>query len=250
MNVYLAFAIIAVVSYLVGSVNFARIIAWKSRKKDITELGSGNPGTMNMLRNVGFVPALITFLVDITKSGLCCLVSKICMQGSGVEELAFFFAGLFVVIGNVFPVFYKFKGGKGVASMVGMLFFTPIWWVGFILFLLLAILLFIIDYGVISSIGFIVGMNTAVTIYVFLKDIPYAWAITAIIWILALLVCFKHRGNFVRLIKGKENKAGFTKSIKKIFRKQKGVEEISEEQVESEPETEIIIDEDDDKKGN
>lgn len=247
MNVYLVFVIIAVLSYLVGNINFARIIAWRSRKKDITQLGSGNPGTFNMLRNLGFLPALLTFLAEMVKAGVCCLVCKIILEHTGYGEyasLAYYFAGAFIIIGNDFPAFFNFKGGKGIACMVGMFFFTPLWWIGLILFALLAILLAITEYAFISSFGFIIGMSIAVTVYVFLNSVPYAVGIVVIVWLLVVLAIIQHRGNLARMFKGQEHKANFKASIKRFFKRQKGVEEIKEEHVESAPENEIIIEDD------
>lgn len=252
MNIYLIFAIIAVLSYFVGTINFSRIIAWRSARKDITKLGSGNPGTMNMLRNLGFLPALLTFLAEVVKAGVCCLVCKIILEHTGYAEyatLAYFFAGAFIIIGNDFPVFFHFKGGKGIACMVGMFLFTPLWWVGLIIFVLLAILLAITEYAFISSFGFIVGMSIAVTVHVFTHSVPYAIGIVVIVWLLTILAIIQHRGNLARMFKGQEHKAHFKSSIKRFFKKQKGVEEIKEEHVESAPENEIII-EDDEKNGN
>ena len=67
----------AFVSYFIGTINFSKIIAWKARKKDITKIGSHNPGTMNMLRSFGFGLALLTFIGEIVKAGLTCLTFKL-----------------------------------------------------------------------------------------------------------------------------------------------------------------------------
>ena len=242
MNIYIAFTLIAVVAYLIGSVNFARIIGWFSRKKDITKLGSGNPGTMNMLRTMGFVPALFTFLFEIGKTGLCCLLSKYLIETFyGYGDLAFYFTGLFVVLGSNYPIYYNFKGGKGVACTAGIFLFSPLWWIGLIIFFAFAIVLAIFEYGFISSLAFILGMAIATTIDVYIHAVPYAWLITVIVWTLTAMTFLKHRGNFRRFFKGQESKIGFKRALSKVFKKQKGVEEISEEQVESVPEAEIVI---------
>lgn len=247
MNIYLAFFVIAIISYFIGTINFARIIAWHGRRKDITKLGSGNPGTMNMLRNFGFVTAFATMLAEVFKAGLCCFIVKICMQGTGYETLAYYFAGLFVVLGFDFPVYFNFKGGKGVACLAGVFFFSEMWWVALILFAVGVIQIVITEYGSVSSFIFIIGMSIAVTVNAFLTGIPNTWAIIVIVWGLAILTILKHHENIRRLFKGEEKKANFKSSIKKMFKKQRGVEEISEDSVESEPETEIIIEDKEDK---
>ena len=247
MNIYLAFVLIAVISYFVGSINFARIIAWYGRRKDITKLGSGNPGTMNMLRNFGFVTAFATMLAEVFKAGLCCFIVKICMQGSGHETLAYYFSGLFVVLGFDFPVYFNFKGGKGVACLAGVFFFSEMWWVALILFAVGLIQISITEYGSVSSFIFIIGMAIAVTVNGLLTNIPYVWAVVVIVWGLAILTILKHHENIRMLIKGEDKKANFKASIKKMFKKQRGVDEISEDSVESEPEKEIVIEEKEDK---
>lgn len=217
----LYFAIIAVVSYLVGTINFARIISWIAKKKDITEIGSKNPGTMNIIRNFGVGLGMLTLVAEVVKTGLCCVIAKACMNGLGLGEVAFYFSGFFVVIGNDYPVFFKFKGGKGVACTGGMFLFSNLWWLGLIMFLVGVVMIMISDYGFLSSLTFIVAMATAVTIWAFCKGVNYAWAICIIVWALTALSFFKHRGNINRLIHGCENKSNFKKSVLKLFKKHK-----------------------------
>ena len=217
MNIYLAFAIIAVVSYLVGNINFSRIVSKYIYKKDLSTMGSGNPGTMNVLRNLGFVAALITLLAEVVK------------------------AGFFTVFGGMYPLFYNFKGGKGIAAMGGMFLFSRLWWVGLIMFAIGVIQIIITDMGVVSSMIFIFGMSAAITTWAFLSHVPYAWLITVIVWVLTALSVFKHRGNLNRLIHGKENGSNFKKAFKKLISRHKPVETIEEDEVEAAPEAEIVI---------
>lgn len=246
MNIYLAFAIIAIVSYLVGNINFSRIVSKYIYKKDLSTMGSGNLGTMNVLRNLGFVAALITLLAEVVKAGLCCLISRICMMSTGYGELAFFVAGFFTVIGGMYPLFYNFKGGKGIAAMGGMFLFSRLWWVWLILFAIGVIQIIITDMGVVSSMIFIFGMSAAITTWAFLSHVPYAWLITVIVWVLTALSVFKHRGNLNRLIHGKENGSNFKKAFKKLINRRLPVQTIDEEDVEAAPEAEIIIEDNND----
>ena len=114
MAVYIIMAIIA---YLIGSVNFSIIISKKIAGFDVREKGSGNAGTTNMLRSVGKKAAAITLICDILKGvvsiGIAIILGNIV---KGVDkELLLQIAGIAVVIGHTFPIFFGFKGGKGVA---------------------------------------------------------------------------------------------------------------------------------------
>ncbi len=245
MDLALSFLAVAVVAYFIGTINFAKIIAWQARRKDITKIGSKNPGTMNMLRSFGFWLALTTFVLEVLKAGFVCLVTKIIFQHTGlggVADIAYFVAGFFLIIGYDFPVWSKFKGGKGVACMGGIFLFSNLWYVGIGWFVLCFIMLIILDYGSVVSFTYIGGLSIAYTIYVWLVQIPYAWAITTIIWVLFALMIFKHRGNIKRLIEGTENKVGFKSKLKKIMSKKKGESIIEEETINHPPEQEIVID--------
>ena len=120
------FLIMAVVSYFLGCINIARIIARK-KHKDITKMGSGNPGTMNMSREFGWKVGVLTFLFDAAKGAIPVLVVHIVYKNytfAGtlvhVSDVARYFCGLFAVLGHVLPVVYKFNGGKGIATTFGV----------------------------------------------------------------------------------------------------------------------------------
>ena len=93
MEDVLYFILVAFVSYFIGTINFSKIIAWNSRRKDITKIGSHNPGTMNMLRSFGFGLALATFVAEVIKVGLTCLVFKLIFPQ--YDQIIYFFSGLF-----------------------------------------------------------------------------------------------------------------------------------------------------------
>lgn len=235
------FVCVALISYVVGTINFSKIVAWKMRKKDITKVGSGNPGTMNMLRSFGLGLALMAFLGEVFKSGLLCLIFKLIFPQFG--ETIYFFSGLFVVLGYNFPVWSKFKGGKGVACIVGIFFFSSLWYVALGWFVLLAIAFLYIDYAFVMSFFYIGGMSIAYTIYVWLTAVPYAWLITTIIWVLAIMTVIKHKENIKRLVNGTEKKIGFKNKVKKFLFHKKGEFIIDEELVNNKPEEEIVVDE-------
>ena len=121
---------VAVVSYLIGSLNFAFLIS-KLFKKDITKMGSGNPGTMNMIREFGPVVGFTTFFLDAVKGGLPAIGAYFLFKdyyfldtdfcaGRFAEALC----GLFAVLGHVYPVTLGFKGGKGIATGIGLFWLT------------------------------------------------------------------------------------------------------------------------------
>lgn len=127
------YIIIAIIAYLIGSVNFSIIISKRVAGFDVREKGSGNAGTTNMLRTVGKAAAAITLVCDILKGVvailLALLIGKIAKSAS--TPLLVQLAGILVIIGHTFPVFFKFKGGKGVATAVGVLLTTN-WQIGLI----------------------------------------------------------------------------------------------------------------------
>lgn len=227
MEIILCFVAVAVIAYFIGTINFAKIVAWHARRKDITKIGSKNPGTMNMLRSFGFWLALITFLCEVLKAGAICLITKVLFYHFGFGaygELAYYIAGLFLILGYDFPVWSKFKGGKGVACMAGIFLFTNLWYVGIGWFVLCFVMLVLLDYGCVVSFTYIGGLSIANTIFVWFEGVAYmgntfAWIVTAIIWFLFALMIFKHRGNIRRLINHTENKVGFKAKLSKIFKK-------------------------------
>ncbi len=242
----LYFILVAFISYFIGTINFSKIIAWHSRRKDITKVGSGNPGTMNMLRSFGFVLALATFVAEVVKSGLTCFVFQAIFPQYG--QLIYFVSGFFVLMGYIFPVWSKFKGGKGVACFAGIFLFSGLWYVSLGWFVFCFILFMFVSYACVISFTYIGGLSIAYTIYIWLylishgMPLSHAIAITAIIWVLYALMLFMHRGNIKRLFTHTENKIDFKSKLRAVFCHKKGEQIIEEDQVENvKPEAEIII---------
>ncbi len=127
------YIIVAIIAYLIGSVNFSVILSKKMAGFDVREKGSGNAGTTNMLRTVGKKAALITLICDILKGVVAIGIALI--AGNIVKDLdnalLVQLAGIFVIVGHAFPVFFKFKGGKGIATALGVLLMTN-WQIGLI----------------------------------------------------------------------------------------------------------------------
>ena len=218
-------ALLAVGSYLLGSVNFAIILS-RFRKKDITRSGSGNPGTMNMLRTFGIGLGALTLLLDVLKGFLPALAGRLIFGGK-VSSLGFdwgyfalYLAGVFAVTGHIFPIFQKF-GGKGVATTIGV-FLCGWWWVTLLCFLVGVLYIFFFEYGGIGSLIMITGAGAAQTLRFFLDGalaFPHTaefWVMCALVWLLVLNSFIMHRNNLVRMAHGVENR---TKIREMIFGK-------------------------------
>ena len=127
------YIIIAIIAYLIGSVNFGVIISKKMAGFDVREKGSGNAGSTNVLRTVGKKAAAITLVCDILKGVVSVLIAVI--VGKIVKDInpaiLVELAAFFVIVGHTFPVFFKFKGGKGVATSLGIVMLIN-WKIGLI----------------------------------------------------------------------------------------------------------------------
>lgn len=208
----LKYVLLVLGGYFLGNISGAKIIS-KLRKDDITKHGSGNPGSMNMLRTFGFKWGLVTLLFDAIKGAIPSLVGFYIFGGdinSAQSYIGLYVGGLSAVIGHCFPVLYKFKGGKGVACMLGMFAVAEPYW-AIIMFAVCFVYLLIFDYGAIASFLFITAL-TIVEGFKFKGNL----AIAILLFISYFLVWFMHRQNIVRLLLGKENKVNFISKLKKI----------------------------------
>ena len=117
------YIIIAIIAYAIGSINFSVLISKKIAGFDVREKGSGNAGTTNMLRSVGKRAAAITLLCDILKGIVAILIALIAGKiVKNVDKAVLVqIAGILVVVGHTFPIFFDFKGGKGVATSLGVI---------------------------------------------------------------------------------------------------------------------------------
>ncbi len=196
-------------SYLLGSVNFGIILS-ASRKVDIKSEGSGNSGATNMLRTFGAKIGLLTLLLDLLKGVIPALVGYFAFGGSA--DLSSSYIGLYVcglasVIGHIFPIYYKFKGGKAAATSCGVfLVAQPV--VALIAFVLCVGLAMVTKYVSPMSLLFVlinvVWQCLFLPEFVFLENFNFIVMILAII--MGLLVFLAHRENIARLLCGKEKK--------------------------------------------
>ncbi len=198
-------------SYLLGSLNFGIILSKLVYHEDIREHGSGNAGTTNMLRTYGKRLAALTLVCDMLKGAISLLIGAILLNplaGSKVDGIAI--ASLFVILGHCFPCFYRFKGGKGVATLAMVILVSrPL-----IFVILLFIFIVIVAGTKFVSLG---SMISALMFPVLLRSLDSTYLIgwfplTAVA--IALLVVFMHRSNIRRLLDGKESKISFSKKNK------------------------------------
>lgn len=196
MTLTIALALVA--AYVLGSIDFAVIVA-RMHGVDIREVGSGNPGASNVLRSIGKVPAAMVLLGDTLKGFIGAAMGTIAAGSLNPQVEWAFLAGLIAVVGHCYPVFHRFRGGKGVATGLGVLFWT-VWLVGVVVVLSWAVLAKLTKTASISS---LIAMGIA---------IPLAmWSGVSgmsLVWLIATvgLVVWRHRSNIQRVFTGSEQK--------------------------------------------
>ena len=206
-----AYIIVAIIAYLIGSINFSVILSKKMAGFDLREKGSGNAGTTNMLRTVGKKGAAITLVLDVLKGVIAIFLAKLVgniwqdLDGALLVQLA----GILVVIGHTFPIFFKFKGGKGVATSLGVLL-TLNWQIGLICLVFALVLMVLTQMVSLGSIAAAI-LYPVLTIFIGQNYIVLGNYIISSI-ILAVIVVFNHRENVKRLLSGTENKISFKKA--------------------------------------
>lgn len=207
--------IIAVIAYLIGSINFSIILSKRMAGFDIREKGSGNAGTTNMLRAVGKKAAVITLICDILKGVVSILIAV--LAGKIVKNLdnalLVQLAGIFVIIGHTFPVFFKFKGGKGIATALGVLLMIN-WQIGLICLIFALVLMALTKMVSVGSIAAAILFPILVAFidqnYI-VQTSNSNWSYLVFSIIVALLVIFNHRANVQRILNGTENRLSFKK---------------------------------------
>lgn len=233
-DVWYWFLIGAIISYFIGCFNFAVLIS-HFKKSDIRNIGSGNPGTMNMSRTFGWKIGVINFLCDAFKGALPVIISYFIFRNYAFEgtqyciaDFARFFFGLFVIIGHVFPVTMGFKGGKGIASTMGIFWASlscETWWLFFIVFAVLVgevVAIFLTEIGSMCSLLCISVLTIwqATTLY-----FKYSFDASQLFFILTIAVLvainliswFAHHENIVKIMAGEEHHT----SVKKLVKKKK-----------------------------
>ena len=208
-----AYIIVAIIAYLIGSVNFSVLISKKMAGFDVREKGSGNAGTTNMLRSIGKKAAAITLVCDILKGvvsiGIAIIVGNIAKNLN--RELLLQIAGIAVVIGHTFPIFFGFKGGKGVATSLGVLLMSN-WQIGLICLVFALVLMVLTRMVSLGSCGAAVLFPVLTLFinqhYTVLSEGKKGRVYLIYSVILAIIVLYNHRSNIKRILNGTENKLG------------------------------------------
>jgi glycerol-3-phosphate acyltransferase PlsY len=192
---YLNFSLL-ISTYLLGSINSAIIVCYIFRLPSPRSIGSGNPGTTNVLRIGGKVPAIITLMFDIFKGLAPVIIARMLTD----NEFIIACTALYAILGHVFPIFFGFKGGKGVATIIGTLF--GFWWaLGFIFVITWLIVALVTRYSSLSALVATVVSSISV---IFVANLQIASPFL----IIAIMILVKHKGNIQRLISGQESKIG------------------------------------------
>ncbi|QIW09919.1 glycerol-3-phosphate 1-O-acyltransferase PlsY [Francisella sp. LA112445] len=187
---------VLIFAYLLGSINSAIIVCYIFRLPSPRSVGSGNPGTTNVLRIGGKVPAIITLAFDILKGLIPVVIAKVLTGNDFITACT----ALYAILGHVFPIFFGFKGGKGVATLIGTLFGFS-WILGFIFVITWLCVAVITRY---SSLSALLATVIASLSVIFTSDFQTA----APFLIIAIIILVKHKGNIQRLVSGQESKIG------------------------------------------
>ncbi len=208
----------SLIIYLISNTNFAILFANKFFHQDIRKLGSGNPGTTNIVRNFGIKIGAITFLCDVAKGLLAGLLGLYALPAIlNCQELAFEIAcvfGLAAILGHIYPVLLKFNGGKGVATSIG--FFLAINPLVLLCSFVVAIIIILICDKVSAFAIFHITLECVwciVKAFVSNFSTTSSVIITVCMAIIWFVIIIEHRANIARLINGTENDSGIRKAI-------------------------------------
>jgi glycerol-3-phosphate acyltransferase PlsY len=191
-------ALALVAAYVVGSIDFAVIVA-RLHGVDITKVGSGNPGASNVLRTLGKAPAAAVIAGDTLKGVIAAAMG---MVASGVADPMVhwaFAAGLAAVLGHCYPLFHRFKGGRGVATSLGLLAFTvPL--VALIDVVVWLVLVKLTKTAAVGSLA-VVAITIPLAVWQGVSGAALVWLALAVV-----LVVWRHRSNIQRMVQGREQK--------------------------------------------
>ncbi len=234
MSNFWLLVILSISSYLIGNLNWALIIA-KTKKVDIRAVGSGNPGTLNMSRNLGLKAGLLTFFLDIMKGALPTLVAYFLTKDRlfygtefVVSDLAIYLCGLSAVLGHIYPVFLRFKGGKGIASTIGVFLVCSSlygWeWAVLIIMALVAagVFIYITEFGAMGSFIAITppAIGSALRLFFAYNTVNNSLVYYIVANLLILAIClftwFAHRHNIERMLAGEEHPTSIKQMVVKM----------------------------------
>ena len=199
-----------VAAYLIGSLSFAVIVSRVMGLNDPRTYGSKNPGATNVLRSGSKPAAVVTLLLDAAKGWLPVALVAWYGRAWGLAEGTMAMAGLAAFVGHLFPVFFRFQGGKGVATALGVLFGIH-WGLGLATAASWLIIAWFFRY---SSLASLVAALFAPLYYVFGDGVAWSMdrGILVAIVVMALLLVWRHAQNINRLVKGTESRLGAKKA--------------------------------------
>jgi len=200
MNQTIFYGLLILGSYLIGSISFAVVVSKAMRLPDPHSYGSGNPGATNVLRTGNKVAAFLTLLGDAAKGYVAIMVARV-MVGVEVDSWVLPLAATAAFVGHLFPIFHGFKGGKGVATALGILLAIN-WVLGLTTLSTWLIVAVFMRY---SSLAALIAALFAPLYFIFLFGVqPMAAAVAA----MSALLIWRHKGNIEKLLNGTEGKIG------------------------------------------
>ena len=183
-----------VIAYLLGSLSSAMIVSKYLKLPDPRESGSGNAGATNMLRLAGKNTAVVVLAGDVLKGIVAVLIGRVL----GVSGLMLGWVALAAVVGHIYPVYFKFKGGKGVATMMGVLVMLS-FWVGIIAAAICGAVAYFTRYASLAS---LIAAVAAPILMILVGNHLYTFPV----FVITVLICYAHRENISRLRAGTESK--------------------------------------------
>jgi len=196
--------IIFIIAYLLGSIPFSVIIGKVFFNTDVRKHGSGNPGATNTLRTLGVKAGIFVLILDVLKGFIAVLLAKYFGTWQGVTDShldRMTVAGALAILGHLFSPFLGFKGGKGVATSMGVIFCLMPWWASLTVVLVFTTILWISRYVSLSSILSAFAFTLLTLLFRNGMYIPVIFSIC-----ITLLIVIKHKDNIIRLMKGEENR--------------------------------------------
>lgn len=204
MNATMATVVAVVLAYLLGSISFAIVVSRVAGLADPRSFGSKNPGATNVLRSGNKGAAAATLLLDALKGWLAVWLAANLGFRFGIDDTGVAAVALAVFLGHLYPLFFGFKGGKGVATAIGILFALA-WWLGVATVMTWCVIVFFLRY---SSLAALVAALFAPFYYALLVGFD---AFAAAIMVMSALIFYRHRKNIANLIAGKEARVGAKK---------------------------------------
>lgn len=198
--------IISILGYLLGSINGAIVISRLVYKDDVRKYGSKNAGMTNMLRVYGKKAAIYTILVDFTKGMLAVIMARLVFSGQTLAFDPAYISAIFTIIGHIFPIYFKFKGGKGILAALGVItVLNPL----VMLFMLLTFIPLCFVTKIVSLSSILGAFFYPILTYLLKLYMGEPYLIDTILAsVIAVMIIFMHRENIKRLLNGTERKFG------------------------------------------